>query len=42
VLAIDDHQKVKVGFVVETLDDVTRVHIHFNWIKLLNIEPFEN
>ncbi len=42
VLTVEDHQKVKVGFVVETLEDVTRVHIHFNWIKLLNIEPFEN
>ena len=42
VLDLEDHQKVKVGFVMETLDDVTRVHIHFNWIKLLNIDPFEN
>jgi formylglycine-generating enzyme required for sulfatase activity len=42
VLAVEGHPKVKVGFVVETLDGVTRVHIHFNWVKLLNIDPFEN
>ncbi len=37
----EDHQKGKVGFIVETLDNVTRVHIHFNWVKLQNIEPFD-
>ncbi len=40
-IAVEDHQKVKVGFIVETLDNVTRVHIHFNWVKLQNIDPFE-
>jgi hypothetical protein len=42
VLTVEDHQKVKVGYIVETLDDVTRVHIHFDWVKLLNIEPFDS
>jgi formylglycine-generating enzyme required for sulfatase activity len=37
----EDHQKGKVGFIVETLDNVTRVHIHFNWVKLQNIESFD-
>ncbi len=37
----EDHQKGKVGFIVETLDNVTRVHIHFNWVKLQNIELFD-
>lgn len=41
-VTVEDHQKGKVGFIVETLDDVTRVHIHFNWIKLQNIESFDN
>ena len=39
---IEAHQKVFVGFVVETLDNVTKVHIHYNWIQLQKIEPFEN
>ena len=34
VLTIDGYQKGKVGFIVKTLDDVIRVHIHFNWITL--------
>lgn len=38
---IEDHQKLRVGFVVETLEDVTRVHIHYNWVTLQNIEPFD-
>ena len=38
----EDHQKGKVGFIVETLDNVTRVHIHFNWVKLQNIESFDS
>jgi hypothetical protein len=38
---VEDHQKVKVGFIVETLDDVTKVHIHYNWVKLQNIQPFD-
>ena len=42
VLNVDDRQKVKIGFIVETLDDVTRVHIHFNWLTLQVIEPFES
>jgi len=41
-IAVDDHQKAKVGFIVETLDNVTRVHIHFNWVTLQTIEPFDN
>ncbi len=41
-VAVEDHQKVKVGFIVETLDDVTRVHIHYNWIKLQHIQPFDS
>ena len=39
---VEDHQKVKVGFIVETLDDVTRIHIHYNWVQLQKIEPFKN
>lgn len=39
---IEDHQKLEVGFVVETLADVTRVHIHYNWVTLQNIAPFDN
>jgi hypothetical protein len=42
VLNVDDRQKVKIGFIVETLEDVTRVHIHFNWLTLQIIEPFES
>jgi formylglycine-generating enzyme required for sulfatase activity len=42
VVTVENHQKVKVGFIVETLDDVTRVHIHFNWVTLQNIEPFDS
>lgn len=34
VLNVDDRQKVKIGFIVETIDEVTRVHIHFNWLTL--------
>ncbi|MGB7872734.1 MAG: SUMF1/EgtB/PvdO family nonheme iron enzyme, partial [Anaerolineales bacterium] len=41
-VTVEDHQKLKVGFIVETLDDVTRVHIHYNWVKLQNIEPFDS
>jgi formylglycine-generating enzyme required for sulfatase activity len=41
-ITVEDHQRVKVGFLVETLEDVTRVHIHYNWIKLQNIEPFDS
>jgi len=41
-ITIEDRQWVKVGFIVETLDDVTRVHIHYNWLKLQNIEPFDS
>jgi hypothetical protein len=41
VVIVEDHQKVKVGFIVETLDDVTKVHIHYNWVKLQNIQPFD-
>lgn len=39
---IADHQKLEVGFVVETLADVTRVHIHYNWVTLQNIALFDN
>jgi hypothetical protein len=39
---VEDHQKVRVGFIVETLDDVTRVHIHYNWVQLQKIEPFKS
>jgi hypothetical protein len=42
VLTVEDHQKVKVGFIVETLDDVTKVHIHYNWVTLQKIDPFDN
>jgi len=42
VLNVEDRQKVKIGFVVETLADVTRVHIHFNWLTLQVIESFES
>jgi len=41
-VTVEDHQRVKVGFIVETLDNVTRVHIHYNWVKLQNIEPFDS
>ena len=41
-LIVDDRQKVKIGFIVETLDGVTRVHIHFDWLKLQPIEPFDS
>ena len=41
-VTLDDRSKVKIGFIVETLDDVTRVHIHYNWFTLQAIEPFEN
>lgn len=41
-ISVENHQKVKVGFIVETLEDVTRVHIHYNWVKLQNIEPFDS
>lgn len=41
ILTVEDHQKVKVGFIVETLDDVTRVHIHYNWVTLQKIDPFD-
>jgi hypothetical protein len=41
-VTVEDHQKVKVGFIVETLEDVSRVHIHYNWVKLQNIEPFDS
>jgi formylglycine-generating enzyme required for sulfatase activity len=37
---MEDHQKLKVGFVVETLSGVKRVHIHYNWVSLQNIDPF--
>lgn len=41
-ISVENHQKVKVGFIVETLEEVTRVHIHYNWVKLQNIEPFDS
>ena len=40
IVTADERQKVKIGFLVETLEEVTRVHIHFNWITLQTIEPF--
>lgn len=42
VFTVEEHQKVKVGFIVETLDDVTKVHIHYNWVTLQKIDPFDN
>jgi hypothetical protein len=39
-LTENDYRSGNVGFLVETLDDIKKVHIHYNWVTVQKIEPF--
>ena len=39
---VDDYGKRNIGFLAVTLADITRIHIHFNWVTLQKIDPFDD
>ena len=41
-VAVDDYAERKVGFLAVTMADITRIHIHFNWVSVQKIDPFDS